>query len=220
LLRIQEALEFHFEGMAGGGESIPPPVRVEAHFVDVNAPLPSRLPNEAIMSEAGSMRFKGPGIRDEEFEGFVTFSDLRAGGIKAVPTCGGVYIVLYEGNHPPNFLDVSVGGWFKDKDPSVSRDRLLAKWVGGTDVVYIGKASSTIGLRKRLQLYMDFGAGRPVAHKGGRYIWQIENSHDLVVAWKCATEETAERLEARLQNEFCIEYGRLPFANLKKESYV
>jgi hypothetical protein len=115
---------------------------------------------------------------------------------------------------------VSVGGRFKDKDPSVSRDDLLTNWVNKTEVIYIGKASSSRGLRKRLKQYMDFGAGRPVAHWGGRFIWQIENCDDLVVAWKCAEEEAAEQFEARLQHDFYVQYGRLPFANLKKEVFV
>jgi predicted RNase H-like HicB family nuclease len=35
---IQEALEFHFEGMAEDGEPIPPPTHVDARFVEVQTP--------------------------------------------------------------------------------------------------------------------------------------------------------------------------------------
>jgi predicted RNase H-like HicB family nuclease len=41
---IQEALEFHLEGMAESGEPIPPPSHIEAHFVEVSTPsaVPAR----------------------------------------------------------------------------------------------------------------------------------------------------------------------------------
>jgi predicted RNase H-like HicB family nuclease len=41
---IQEALEFHFEGMIEDGEPIPPPSHIEAHFVEVQTPstVPAR----------------------------------------------------------------------------------------------------------------------------------------------------------------------------------
>ena len=39
---IQEALEFHFEGMVESGEPIPTPSHIEAHFVEVS--IPSAVP--------------------------------------------------------------------------------------------------------------------------------------------------------------------------------
>jgi predicted RNase H-like HicB family nuclease len=220
LRSFREALEFHFEGMAASGEPIPQPSHVEAHFVEVSVPpvLPPGEKSSNPMMQA--VQFTHQGIGDAGFEGFVTFGELRGDAINDIPECGGVYVVLYEGEHRPNFLDASVGGWFKGKNPSVDKNLLVKKWVDGTNVVYIGKASSTVGLRKRLKQYRDFGDGRRVGHKGGRYIWQIEGCDDLIVAWKCATEVTAEQLEAQLQNEFCDLYGQLPFANLKKETLV
>jgi predicted RNase H-like HicB family nuclease len=38
LSNFQEALEFHFEGMAQDGEPIPAAARVEAHVVEVEVP--------------------------------------------------------------------------------------------------------------------------------------------------------------------------------------
>jgi predicted RNase H-like HicB family nuclease len=42
---IREALEFHFEGLAESGESIPSPSHIEAHFVDVS--MPSAVPTRS-----------------------------------------------------------------------------------------------------------------------------------------------------------------------------
>lgn len=63
------------------------------------------------------------------FEGFVTFDELRRGGINMVPRAGGIYIVLREGEHQPVFLRESVGGHFKGQDPTVDISVLEAKWI-------------------------------------------------------------------------------------------
>ena len=60
---------------------------------------------------------------------------------------------------------------------------------------------------------MRFGQGKDVGHKGGRYIWQIPNSENLVVCWK-PTQEDSRTVEAELIQQFVAEFGKRPFANL------
>jgi hypothetical protein len=93
----------------------------------------------------------------------------------------------------------------------------MAKWVAGTPVIYVGKGDN---LRRRLKQYADFGAGRPVGHWGGRYIWQLVDRDELVVAWKsCEPEQTAAALESGLVSAFkTANRGRLPFANIADPS--
>ena len=63
---------------------------------------------------------------------------------------------------------------------------------------------------------MKFGQGKPVAHHGGRYIWQIKDSEELVVCWKSLENgKNPRQLEAEMIHEFKKKYGKLPFANLK-----
>ena len=71
-------------------------------------------------------------------------------------------------------------------------------------------------LRRRLREYSRFGVGEPVAHWGGRMIWQLKNSERLIVAWReVGREETAREFEQRLLRRFAELYdGRRPFANL------
>lgn len=92
-------------------------------------------------------------------------------------------------------------------------ERLDAEWVHGSTVVYIGKADV---LRRRLHQYARFGAGEPVGHWGGRLIWQLADSGDLLVTWHALTTmETARSFERRLLFRFGELYeGRRPFANL------
>jgi hypothetical protein len=125
---------------------------------------------------------------------------------------GGVYLVVRRAPHPPTFLAESCGGHFKGRNPTERVDVLERKWVPETDVLYVGKGDV---LRRRVKQYASFGAGRPIGHWGGRYIWQLSDSHGLLVAWKaCGADETPGYLEAQLASRFKQIYGRLPFANI------
>lgn len=153
------------------------------------------------------------------FEGFVGGVPLAALAGQ-VPDDPGVYVVTWP--HPAEclaFLHASPAGRFKGKDPSVPVERLAAKWVEGESVIYIGKAAARRtrrgGLAARLDEYRRFGAGEPAAHWGGRFIWQIERSHELIVWWRTVDSPALE--ERRMLAEFMTAHnGRLPFANLRR----
>jgi hypothetical protein len=151
------------------------------------------------------------------FSGFLSVTELRE-STEVVPRLPGVYAVLWENKEVPSFLEVGTGGHFKGIDPNVSLHTLQQNWIAGSEVVYIGKASGGSsgkrGLRKRLDEYMEFGRGRPVGHKGGRYIWQLRESGNLTICWK-EVRDSPEALESEMLNAFVVEHGRLPFANLR-----
>jgi hypothetical protein len=107
-------------------------------------------------------------------------------------------------------------------NPSVDGERLRREWVPGASTVYIGKANfrkqrrPVEALRRRLEEYSRFGAGEDIAHRGGRLIWQLADSVELLVAWQEVTwAETARAYEKRLLARFeALHNGRRPFANL------
>jgi hypothetical protein len=150
------------------------------------------------------------------FNGFVSFGRLREDLLDAVPKSGGVYVVYRGASDPPTFLPNSGGGKFKRRDPTVAVADLETQWVADCPVVYIGKADN---LQRRLREYARFGAGEPVGHWGGRYIWQLADSDELLVAWtRCAEGQTAAGLERELVGAFKQRYGCLPFANINDPS--
>lgn len=143
------------------------------------------------------------------FTGFKKMSDLFIDSTM-LPNNNGVYLVLNMENKKGEFLNIGTGGYFKAKNPNISIDELNANWVDGTKVVYIGKATS---LQSRLRQYFRFGQGKNVGHYGGRLIWQLKYSKELVVCWK--TLDTDPRVfEADLIRKFVSTYGHRPFANL------
>ena len=108
-------------------------------------------------------------------------------------------------------MAVGTGGYFKGKNPNVTLSELNANWVENTKVVYIGKATS---LKPRLKQYFSFGQGKNVGHYGGRFIWQLRYSKELIVCWKSLSTDPRE-YEADLIKQFVELFGKRPFANLK-----
>ncbi|WP_374100876.1 hypothetical protein [Arthrobacter sp. PvP023] len=161
------------------------------------------------------MRVDEYALRADGFTGFQTFAELD---VDDIPRAPGIYAVLKPPGHRHAFLEESVGGWFKQKNPSILEDALATEWVDGAVVLYIGKAGAGStgkrGLRKRIQEFADFGRGKPVGHWGGRLLWQLAESQSLVIAWKVVPAEQVDAMEARYHAKFRSLYGRLPFANL------
>ncbi len=151
------------------------------------------------------------------FSGGVSVRELQATRCKELPRTQGVYLIVRNSTAAPDFLETSVGGWFKGKNPTTDLDTLRGKWVADSPIVYIGKAGGSTSnrtLKKRLDEYMRFGMGEPIHHWGGRYIWQLADNKDLTVWWT-STDCDAETVESELLTEFLGIHKRLPFANLK-----
>ncbi len=161
------------------------------------------------------MEWDRDGLEAEGFRGFVPFAALPGAG---VPVGAGVYVVYRASNEPPRFLERSPGGHFKGKDPTVPVAVLQAAWVDGARVVNIGKAalgkSGRRGLSKRLDEYRRFGTGEPVAHRGGRYIWQLDDSAALLVTWRETPGQNPRAVEKAYIADFRLHFGKRPFANL------
>jgi len=118
------------------------------------------------------------------FVGFVKISALQESACREVLDEPGVYLVLRRDAGPPIFSPqgTGCGKYTNEKVADLRR-----KWVERTVVLNIGKAGGPDikeTLRKRLKKYMRFGQGKNSGHSGGRRIWQLRDSGDLLVCWK------------------------------------
>ena len=155
-------------------------------------------------------------LKEAGFTGFLPIANLW-NDHSVIPKEPGVYLILNTDLSKKSFLSTGVGGFFKGQDPNVSIDKLSAKWVDTSHVIYIGKAggdNSSATLRQRLKQYLDFGKGKPVGHRGGRYIWQLSHHPELLIAWKILKNTDPRTEEKKLIADFDFNYGKLPFANL------
>jgi hypothetical protein len=152
------------------------------------------------------------------FEGFRSVRHLFETGCLDVPVARGLYVVVRESQPPPQFLERSVAGWFRGKDPTVPIEVLKEKWVEGAEVLYIGRAHGPgvrFLLQQRVKRYLRFGHGKVVGHWGGRFIWQLRDHMALQVAW--LLHEDPSSAERALLASFVEAHGKLPFAILLDE---
>jgi len=155
-------------------------------------------------------------IRNYGFSGFHRIQNLY-GNLDVIPKEKGIYFVLYDHNSQPEFLPTGTGGHFKGKNPNILIPELQSNWIDVTKVIYIGKAGGGSGkatLHSRLKQYLNFGIGKPVGHWGGRLIWQIKNSGNLVLCWKTLPADDPREVEKKLIQQFKLQYGKRPYANL------
>lgn len=159
-------------------------------------------------------------------EGFLGFKNVRSLFMSCsdVPSERGVYIVLYLDKDHPEFVPKGVGGFFKGEDPNKSISELEKQWIPGAIVIYIGQSGgmrrdkwSEQTLNSRISTLIKFGQKQPVAHWGGRCIWQIQNYQDLVLSWKPFPDKVKDpqKLKNEMIQEFKSIHGKRPFANLR-----
>ena len=160
------------------------------------------------------------GLRPLGFKGFLTIKELRRENLSPVPGGVrdiGVYVVVRPEAERPTFLLQSTGGRFKAKNPNVAQDLLTKNWLLNSQIVYVGKAGSQTGsatLKSRLRQYLNFGAGKPIGHWGGRYTWHLPNADELLVCWKITPDQEPRNVEREMLAEFEAVHGARPFANL------
>lgn len=157
------------------------------------------------------------GICLEGFSEPVTIDELRRTRYVGIPDTPGTYLVIRASEITPRFLVKSTGGWFKRKDPSYSPEVVPKSWIEGAHIVYVGMTRARKGLRGRLRQYFDFGCGKNIGHRGGRLLWHLEDSANLLVCWRTCSAAEADLAETEAIVQFKATHGGArPFANRNK----
>jgi hypothetical protein len=147
-----------------------------------------------------------------QMQGFESCASLLAGGLMSVSREPGIYAVTWDAVEEPRFLDASRGGHFKGVDPTVAVEVLRSAWIDDEAVLYIGKANV---LQRRIRELCAYAAGRPVGHRAGRYLWQVDQSDEFLVSWCATPDQNARDIEIELLRDFAANHGgRLPYANI------
>lgn len=96
------------------------------------------------------------------FKGFVRIGNLLD-SLHIIPKKPGIYLVLNPNHSKVHFINPGTGGFFKNKNPNVSIEKLEQEYVPDSLVVYIGKAGGKekkSNLRKRIRELLLFGKGK------------------------------------------------------------
>ena len=140
----------------------------------------------------------------------VSFADLYKQNCSSIPKCPGVYRVTCIGQPVLAVNEKSSNDSALLYDAAI----LCSKYNQCKDkkVLYIGKANGKNGLQQRLKQYVLYGYNKSKIHKGGRAIWQLENSKDFMVEYACV--DNPEEMEKQLITKYKEQNnGSYPLAN-------
>lgn len=116
------------------------------------------MDGKPIAGRQSRVDFTRAGLEKAGFDGFRSVGELLDPQVRReIPDAPGVYIVIYMGDEPPEFLETSSGGWFKGRDPTFGIEDLETRWVSRARVVYIGMTGEgrRAGLRTRIRAWFD-----------------------------------------------------------------
>ena len=159
-------------------------------------------------------------------------SDKKKIVLNEVPDKKGIYFVIYK---DCNQLEIDKDCFiFKKENCPIEADRKrysmkkltekLKKYNNESqrnNILYIGKAEPKKGLKQRIEQYLQTGKDKHGNHNGGKAIWQIDNTDNLLVL--CYITEDAlnntkkhicsSMIESELLKQFKRNYGTYPLAN-------
>jgi len=147
------------------------------------------------------------------FENFRSFQYYHLNGYKEVKNEKGVYVVCMPLNFKVNITsNTSATKEHKRRSMLYEKSLLLKKWVPQSVILYFGKAGGQSNrLRQRISQYVRYGYDEGNNHRGGRAIWQLDNSKNLLIGY--VADINAGEKESWLIREFEKCYGKKPFAN-------
>lgn len=143
---------------------------------------------------------------------------MHAQDLRHIPAAPGIYLVgvPFDG-FEPNISDATTGPRFvKGRSMLYPASKLKEKFnLSDKRCLYIGESDN---LQHRITLFLQYGRGEDVPHRGGRAIWQIANSDELILAWcPCPNHEN---VKSALLASYRQSFGVLPMANQKSGKFI
>ena len=160
----------------------------------------------------------GYSIADLKGYGFIGFVPFRTWTKRLVLDVDGrdsegVYVIARESVELPAFIEER---HHKPRPIVRTAQEAAARWVDGEQVLYFGKAplrKRPKGLANRLAEYHAHGFGSGAQHYGGKLIWQLANTDELIVGWKGLGAGESAAIESGLIKGFALLHGVQPYAN-------
>ena len=131
-----------------------------------------------------------------------------------IPQVSGVYVVDTPRNDfMPEISSETTGPeFFKGRSLLYSAEELQKKFMqSDRKRIYIGKATN---LRQRISHMIRYGMGENIPHRGGRAVWQIMNSRELLFGW-CPCENP-RGVEHEMLVAYRLAYNVYPMANWRE----
>jgi len=122
----------------------------------------------------------------------------------------GVYVVYHK--NPSKIKFNSHGGISNCKTLNV--EILQRKWArlssyNLSDIIYIGRGN----VRARVRSLIRFGLGKAVNHKGGEWLWQVDDYSNLKILISSCPTNKENAYEKFLLDTFKEQHGDWPLAN-------
>lgn len=126
----------------------------------------------------------------------------------------GIYIVRWPHNHAPDFLSTPGLARHAEVRPP---NALAESWRSilerqTTDVLYVGKAGA---LRERVRQLARFGVGLSDKHKGGEWLWQVQDIESAEIVLITCPPGCQVGFENSILERFKLLHGDYPLANRK-----
>lgn len=151
------------------------------------------------------------------FEGFESLEHYEK-NLHEISAERGLYVIIMQEGSPIEFTEKSCAGIFGQRKPDVAIELLKEQWVSDTLILFIGQAGrkmKSCTIRKKIKKLISYGRGKKEAHFQGRYIWQIRNPFNLLLAWTVFDFDKEIPTTYELLDNFFKRHNKAPFANLQ-----
>ncbi len=155
--------------------------------------------------------------RRKSFLGIESIGQLIKNNCTNVPYKKGIFLILRSNINPPSFLQTQLSKTYYSRLKQLlthifTLQDLHSHWVSNSYILYVGCGGN---LNQSCHKLVDF-AGKGKKHVcGAKYIWALDDCHDLLFCWICLPNRRIPvNVKGWILRIFKRHHGVLPFANI------